>query len=233
MQQRAVKLQEDENQTAALATYNNFHREMLDVQYNNEDAFHRLEGRAAYDGVKSQTKKLDELQRKYVEELNTKRARDLFGESARRLVDSEVTNMSRKGLEGLKSWKKQTYDAGIVRAFESAAVHFNNPEAIGAEVSNVASFVAKQAELNGWSADVTAVMLEQQTSALHKSVIMARMQIDPTGAQEYEQQPRITRMPKQRVGTFPDHAVVLANPDLKSEETPQGADRPNPEPHAH
>lgn len=185
MAQRAFKLQEEENQTAALEGYNTFNRELIDMQYNNDDAFHRREGREAYDSVKSQTKLLDELQKKHATGLKSQRSRDLFNEQSTRLIDNELKNMSRAGLEGLKTWQKQQISSSIALSMESAAAQFNNLEAIDTEIGNIIDLTQQQADLEGWDDKTTENMLAKQISSMHSGVILTRLNSDPEGAQVY------------------------------------------------
>lgn len=126
-----------------------------------------------------------DAERKYSEGLTTDRQRALFNQQLTRMRLSAVNSISDYEAGQRRESLVESTTASITSTINLAAANANDPETLAAAKDDILKRTQVLANINGWSPELRAAKESEILTNLHKQVIGAMVDGNPTGAKAY------------------------------------------------
>lgn len=170
--------------TEAEEALNGFEREKNDLFFNPESGYFNSQGRTAYDGAKTTSDKLTELQQKYATNLKSPRARDAFSKASGAMLTRSNADIMRHASQNLTAWQTATINARAENTLENAALYWQDDERLQIQNALGRQSVMDAAKLQGIDGEALNEKLQTYDSAFAKSVVHGAINKSSTAAKQ-------------------------------------------------
>lgn len=150
-----------------------FEREKNEMFFNPENGYFNTQGKAAYEGAKPMTEQLEQLKRKYADNIENEQARQLFDEVAVRHVMSANTDIMRHASKGQQAWEIGTAKAAVENTIENASLVWSDPERLNIQQELGRQHVIDAGTLQGKGAEEIAEDVQTYYSSSSVAAITA------------------------------------------------------------
>ena len=173
--QAGLQLKQRVDTTSAEEALVQFEREKNDIFFNPDNGYFNKQGKDAYDASADTAKALEELKRKYGENLS-QQARTMFDSAADKHITRSQADISRHASKGLQAWEISTIEAQVENSVENASLYWNDPDRL--RVQNVIGrqAIIDSAEMTGISPEATAEKIQTFESSFARASIDAAIQ---------------------------------------------------------
>ncbi|QGT52255.1 hypothetical protein [Vibrio phage MZH0603] len=149
-----------------------FEKDKNDLFFNPESGYFNTQGKNAYDNAAAATESLNELKKRYGENLNDN-ARNLFNKSADAQILRSQSDIARHSSKGLKAWEVATVQAQVENTIENSSLYWNQPDKLRVQNALGRQHVIDAANLEGVGAEATNERLQTYDSTFFKGTINA------------------------------------------------------------
>lgn len=149
-----------------------FEKDKNDLFFNPESGYFNTQGKNAYDNASAATESLNELKKRYGENLN-ENARNLFNKSADAQILRSQSDIARHSSKGLKAWEVATVQAQVENTIENSSLYWNQPDKLRVQNALGRQHVIDAANLEGVGAEATNERLQTYDSTFFKGTINA------------------------------------------------------------
>jgi len=149
-----------------------FERDKNDMLFNPEKGYFNTQGRNAFDGADPTVKSIEELKTKYSDSLS-QNARILFDKTAENHVTRTKAEISRHASQGLKAWEVSTLEAQVENTIESAALYWNDENAVRLQNTLGRQAITDAANMQGLSAEALNERLQTYDSSFARAAVEA------------------------------------------------------------
>lgn len=181
VQEAGQRMREEDNAAKTKQAVSAFRKRMNEEMYLNEGAYYSLQGQAAYEGYKTASTRLEDIQREMTDDMDTDVA-NLFKAASQQYIDSELDTMSRHAAQGRMSWMNDQDNAIVEQAQMDGSLRYDNTTPYESQIKKANSNLAKR---NGWSPERLELENEKAISGMYVTAIDNILEQDPLSARDY------------------------------------------------
>jgi hypothetical protein len=162
--------------------------------YQDEDAYYRRQGKAAYDSLEGNKKELADFRRELGKDLTPQQLR-MFNLVSQDYIDRDYEGLAKHAFKGREQWQNETDVNGIELAKQELALNWTDAGTYVKQIKKINSDMAKR---NGWPDEKREVNEIAALTAAHRTAIENIVKQSPTAANAYYEQHKDDIHPDQR-----------------------------------
>lgn len=169
----ANQIKERIDTTAAEEALTAFEKQKNDILFNPESGYFNTQGKNAFDGVQSTNEALTAAREQFANGLDSTAARERFNAVSSQHIARSTQDINRHASSGLKAWESATIQAQVENSLESAALSFNDPEALRLNNAIGRQSIIEKNNIDGSGPEALIEELQTYNSEFARTTILA------------------------------------------------------------
>jgi hypothetical protein len=186
--QHAMRMQDEDNETAARAAYAAFAESSRSTMFGAPDGsstgYYATKGKPAVDGYATTAKALEERRKAVAATLNPAAAK-MFDQVAERRTASELDRMASHAATERRNYQASVYETTVKSAADDAVAWYANAPKFDQSMATLRGTIQQYGESEGWAPERTVAALHDAESGVRRSVAERMALGDAIGAASY------------------------------------------------